>query len=270
METLCVIPVRAIISEAEMKHEAPSNALRNSSDHESSTSSVCSDHLDCDNWGPAVFVERHGFADILAANEMRHMAPNYDMVTLLEEIVEVETEHDPVFVVNLSTVMSQLYIWKRMMPCIQPFYAVICKGDDAITRMLSELGCGFDCACKAEIAAALSFGCPADLIIYANPCTQASMLRYARSVGVKKMTADNIEELQKNNSVFPEAHVVLRIAVDDSNSVCRCNSKFGAPRHEWEAMLESSREIGIEVVGFSFRVGSGCDELKVRCAKLEV
>ena len=84
------------------------------------------------------------------------------------------------------------------------------------------------------------------------------------------MTADNIEELHMIKSGFPEAHVVLRIAVEDSKSVCRFNSKFGAPRHEWEALLESLREIGIEVVGFSFHVGSGCGELKVRCAKLEV
>jgi len=39
------------------------------------------------------------------------------------------------------------------------------------------------------------------------------------------MTADNVEELHKIRDIFQEAHIVLRIAVDDSKSVCRFNSK---------------------------------------------
>jgi len=271
-----VIPVREMISEAEnkqiseaeIKHVASNlslaltNSTSYSSDTESSTTPVCPDHPGCDNWGPAVWAAREGLDNIMVANEVRHVAPGYDMVTLLEELVEVGTEHDPVFVVDLSTVMSQLTNWKKLMPRIQPFYAIKCNSDNAITRMLSDSGCGFDCASKSEIQEALSYGCPPDLIIYANPCKQASMLRYARTVGVKKMTADNVEELHKIKDVFPEAHVLLRIAVDDSKSVCRFNSKFGAPRQEWEALLETAREVGIQVVGFSFHVGSGCGDLK--------
>jgi diaminopimelate decarboxylase len=49
-------------------------------------------------------------------------------------------------------------------------------------------------------------------------------LRYAREAEVRLMTADNVEERRKIRDIFPEAHIVLRIAVGDSKSVCRCNS----------------------------------------------
>ena len=77
-----------------------------------------------------------------------------------------------------------------------------------------------------------------------------------------KMTADNVEELHKIRDIFPEARVVLRIAVDDSKSVCRFNSKFGCPPQEWDAMFSTARELGLNMHGVSFHVGSGCGDLK--------
>ena len=152
---------------------------------------------DDNNWGPATFIERHGLDNVNSAHTVRHVAPDYDMVSLLQEVVGSAEDQDPAFVVDLSVVMRKLSDWKRLMPRIHPFYAIKCNGDDAICRMLADSGCGFDCASKAEIEAALAYGAPPHLIIYANPCKQASMLRYARSVGVTKMTADNVEELHK-------------------------------------------------------------------------
>ena len=43
----------------------------------------------------------------------------------------------------------------------------------------------------------LSFVVLADRIIYANPCKQASYIRYAEEVGVETMTFDNEQELLK-------------------------------------------------------------------------
>jgi len=66
------------------------------------------------------------------------------------------------------------------------------------------------------------------------------------------------QELHKIKRVHPEAHVVLRIAVDDSQSVCRFNSKFGARREDWAGLLRAADNLGLNVVGISFHVGSGC------------
>ncbi len=67
-------------------------------------------------------------------------------------------------------------------------------------------------------------------------------------------------ELEKIAAIFPEARVVIRIAVDDSKSVCRFNSKFGAAEHEWPSLLRRASELGLDVYGVSFHVGSGCQD----------
>lgn len=176
---------------------------------------------------------------------------------------------DPFYVVDLSTVLSKLSAWRNSLPNVRPFYAVKCNNDKAICLMLAMSGCGFDCASQAEIQMALEMGVPQRDIIYANPCKQVSMLKYARDADVKLMTADNRAELHKIAKVFPGAHVVLRIAVDDSKSVCRFNSKFGSSESEWQPLLSLARDLGLAIKGVSFHVGSGCADSGVYTSAIE-
>lgn len=227
-----------------------------------SSDGYCSDHPDCNSWGPATFEERGALDELLAEAGVRKLPAEYDMEGLVRELAAGTSTENPFYVVDLSTVMSKLNDWKKELPRIKPLYAIKCNGDEKICRMLAQAGLGFDCASKAEIAHALSLGTHPDNLIYANPCKQANMLRYARQVGVRMMTADNVEELYKIRDIFPEARIVLRIAVDDSKSVCRFNSKFGSPPQEWDAMLSTTKELGLDLHGVSFHVGSGCGDLK--------
>jgi len=52
--------------------------------------------------------------------------------------------------------------------------------------------------------------------------------------------------------------VVIRIAVDDSNSKCQFSSKFGASFNECEKIFELAKKLKVNIVGISFHVGSGC------------
>lgn len=58
------------------------------------------------------------------------------------------------------------------------------------------MGCGFDCASKAELNQAIDLVTPKQ-IIYANPCKSPHYIEYALKIGVQKMTFDSAEELQK-------------------------------------------------------------------------
>jgi len=228
----------------------------------SSSDGYCSDHPDCDSWGPATFEESGALNELLAEAGVRKLPAHYDMEELVRELAASTSTENAFYVVDLSVVMNKLNVWKKELPRIKPLYAMKCNGDEKICHMLAKAGVGFDCASKAEIEHALRLGTHPDNIIYANPCKQANMLHFSRQVGVRKMTADNIEELHKIHDIFPEARVVLRIAVDDSKSVCRFNSKFGSPPKEWDAMLSTAKELGLDLHGVSFHVGSGCGDLK--------
>ena len=54
----------------------------------------------------------------------------------------------------------------------------------------------------------LNQGVPTSRIIYANPCKQASFLRYAAKHNVSLMTFDNEAELYKIKDIYPTAKYV--------------------------------------------------------------
>jgi ornithine decarboxylase len=86
------------------------------------------------------------------------------------------------------------------------------------------------------------------------------------------MTFDNEAEVAKCAQISKRIRLILRIITDDSGSQCRLSSKFGAPPAMWHPLLASAKKHGLEVVGVSFHVGSGCRDasrydLAIRDAK---
>ncbi|KAH9984160.1 ornithine decarboxylase [Xylariaceae sp. FL0662B] len=97
-------------------------------------------------------------------------------------------------------------------------------------------------------------------IIYAQPCKTNSYVRYVANQGVKQMTFDNADELRKIAKLFPSAELLLRILTDDSSSLCRLSLKFGASLDTTDDLLALAKELGLNVVGVSFHVGSGASD----------
>lgn len=126
--------------------------------------------------------------------------------------------------------------------------------------LLAELGTGFDCASKTEIEQVLSMGTSPERIIYAQPCKTNSYVRYVKSVGVKQMTFDNADELYKIAKLYPGAELFLRIMTDDTSSLCRLSMKFGAAMDTTDSLLALAHQLGLNVVGVSFHVGSGASD----------
>jgi len=129
-----------------------------------------------------------------------------------------------------------------------------------VLRLLAALGTGFDCASKAEIEQVLKLGVEPSRIIYAQPCKTKSYVRFAAEQGVKQMTFDNSDELYKTKAFFPDAELYLRIMTDDSSSLCRLSSKFGASLDSTGALLALAKQLDLNVVGVSFHVGSGASD----------
>nr|CAG8625553.1 6129_t:CDS:2 [Entrophospora candida] len=155
---------------------------------------------------------------------------------------EAENEN-AFFVADLGEIYHQHICWKKLLPLL---------------KLLSALGTGFDCASKSEIQTILDLGVDPSRIIYANPCKQASFIRFASEHKVKMMTFDNVEELYKIKNFFPDAQLVLRILTDDSKSLCKLGLKFGASLDSVELLLQTAKDLDLNVIGVSFHVGSGC------------
>jgi ornithine decarboxylase len=141
---------------------------------------------------------------------------------------------------------------------VKPFYAIKCNPNPVILEALASFGINFDCASEQEIRTIIEITKDPSRIIFANPCKMSSQIRYARSNDVDTMTFDCEEELYKIKLYHPYAKLVLRLAVDDSKSVCKFNKKFGCKLDQVTELLTITKTLKLDVVGFSFHVGSGC------------
>jgi ornithine decarboxylase len=181
------------------------------------------------------------------------------------------------FVADLSQVYLQWQRWRRCLPDIEPFFgmppssfkayvfrlrrfpsAIKSNPDPYVLRLLASLGVGFDCASSGEIANVLGLGVTPSRIIFANPCKATSFIRHAAKTNVEMMTFDNSDELYKISRSFPTAKLVIRIHTDDTKALCRLNLKFGASLVAVPSLLVKAKELGLNVIGVSFHVGSGC------------
>ncbi|KAF7731201.1 hypothetical protein EC973_000616 [Apophysomyces ossiformis] len=167
---------------------------------------------------------------------------------------------DGFYVLDLGEVYRQHCLWQSLLPRIKPYFAIKANPDLRIITLLGSLGVGFDCASKGEIKSVLSCGVEPCRIIYANTCKEPSHLRFAGQNKVHKMTFDSADELYKIKQHSPNAELLLRILPDDSRSMLALGHKFGAPVSQCEELLQTAKDLELNVVGISFHVGTGCKD----------
>lgn len=66
------------------------------------------------------------------------------------------------------------------------------------------------------------------------------------------MTFDNTDELLKIKQYCPDAQLVLRILTDDSKSLCKLGTKFGAVLDRVPNLLQTARELELDVIGIRY------------------
>ena len=186
-------------------------------------------------------------------------------------VVDAGEQPGSFFVTDLSAVMGQMAQWRAELPMVEPFYAVKCLPDPVVMKTLANLGCGFDVATMGEMQMVLhelgpySFGPKgkaASTMIFAHPCKTRSHIEYAISNGVQMTTFDGEDELYKIADVegCEKLRLLLRIVTDDASSVCKFSVKYGARMSEMPHLMRTAQALGLNVVGVSFHVGSGCGD----------
>ncbi|CAL1272059.1 unnamed protein product [Larinioides sclopetarius] len=166
----------------------------------------------------------------------------------------------PFYVADFSDVLYKCRYWKTKLPRIEPFYAVKCNSDPMLLNLLVSLGIRFDCASKGEIDAVLAAGAESSDIIYAHPFKSNTFLRYAASVNVDLMTFDCEQELHKIKKISPQARLVIRISIPNVPAAFPLSNKFGCTLKEAQKLLVTAQNLGLNIVGVSFHVGSLCEQ----------
>ena len=186
----------------------------------------------------------------------------------LELLQVLAREHGtPIFVIDHEKIRENYREFREHMPDVQVYFAVKANSNPEIVRTLYEMGCSFDVASMPEFMIVYENikTMPKkerqdwiwDKIIYANTIKPIETLE-ALDKYKPLVTFDNIYELRKIREHAPHAGLVLRIRVPNTGSMVELSSKFGAHPGEAVDLIVSAFDMGLEVEGLSFHVGSQC------------
>lgn len=183
---------------------------------------------------------------------------DYDIYDIINDHLEDNQSEKAFYLIDLGEITKSYTNWINLLPDVKPYYAVKCNPNPVLLESLASLGANFDCASQTEIKTIIEITKDPSRIIFANPCKMSSQIRYARANDVDLMTFDAEEELYKIKLYHPYAKLILRLAVDESNSLCKFNEKFGCNLDQVEELLNIVKILKLDVTGFSFHVGSSC------------
>ena len=140
--------------------------------------------------------------------------------------------------------------------------------DPILLGQLASFGFGFDCASGRELEEVAKLGISIkDHVIYANPCKPNRDLALAKQLGSPTTVVDSFEELDKLQEQGYTGKSLIRILVDDKNSLMPFSRKFGIHPSHIPALSKYAKVKGIDIDGVSFHVGSGCkDRLQYKSA----
>ena len=186
-----------------------------------------------------------------------------------EILQRIAKEHGtPVFIIDHEEIRNNYRIFKKELPGVQAYFAIKANSDPNIVKTIYDMGASFDVASFPEFMNVYNNikHLPAidqqkfiwDKIIYANTIKPADVLSKLNEYKIL-VTYDNIEELKKIKKHAPDVGLVLRIRVPNTGSMVELSSKFGAHPGDAVDLISEAINMGLDVEGISFHVGSQCN-----------
>ena len=162
----------------------------------------------------------------------------------------------PHLVVSLDVVKAKYSSLVKAMPKARHHYAMKANPDPDLLKMLSGLGCYFECASIQEIDLCITAGAAAKDILYGNPLKKVSEIRAAYERGIEQYVFDAEMELEKIIEHAPGSKVLCRIKTDGHGAVSPLSIKFGCPSDRAIQWLQKAAMHGLTPHGISFHTGS--------------
>jgi len=178
---------------------------------------------------------------------------------LLRTVPDLVRRHrTPLFIISRTLLREQVARFRKLLPRVEPYYAVKANPDPRILKVFADAGLGFDVASANEIDTALAAGAKPGRLVFANTTKREEMISFARKKRVDLMTFDSEYELDKIAKLSPGARVMVRIKVPNVGSIVELSIKFGTDPTDAVPLMLKAKKLGLRPVGVSFHVGSQC------------
>lgn len=167
-----------------------------------------------------------------------------------------QTYGTPLLCVSKSIVARNYRILEAGLPNVELFYAAKSNPDLTILRTLKSLGGSVDICSVGELKAALQAGFTPDQMLHTHPCKTLDNLLTCYDAGCRLFVYDNATELQKMHRYTPDVGLLLRVAMSSLSSMINLSAKFGCAPTQAVELIQQARDLGMNIRGISFHVGS--------------
>jgi ornithine decarboxylase len=162
----------------------------------------------------------------------------------------------PLIIVDCGRVRAQLARLRRALPGVDLHYALKPLPHAAVVRTIVEEGGYLDLATTGEVQLVARLGVDPLRCIHTHPIKRDEDIRNALDFGVRLFVADNPDEVRKFERLRGEAELMLRVSFRSPGAVCDLSRKFGCDPERLVELARLAAELGVNVRGLSFHVGS--------------
>lgn len=179
-----------------------------------------------------------------------------DFCREIAEMKVAQGDNQPFYVMHAGSVINALTEWFQCLPRIRPFYSLHCNDDPVLLRILaSHPNVGFHCVKREHIETALEL-VSSRRVLYGNHLWTRGSLRTAAENNVGLLSFESIKDLDRISLVYPDADLILNVSINPNVEDTRAD--LGCSIEEASEILQHAFDIGVNVRGISFHVGSGC------------
>jgi ornithine decarboxylase len=176
----------------------------------------------------------------------------------------------PLLIIDAERIRAQYRRLTAALPGVDLHYALKPLPRAEVIEVLREEGSWFDLATNGEVDLVRRLGVPATRCIHTHPIKRDGDIRTAMGFGVTSFVVDNPDELRKFVKFRQRASLLIRVAFRSPDAVCDLSRKFGCDPESVPALLELAAQLGVEVAGLSFHVGSQAAGPEMHVRAIEV
>lgn len=168
----------------------------------------------------------------------------------------VATYGSPLLIVDCERIRTQYRRLQKALPGVDLHYALKPLPHAAVVRTIIAQGGFLDLATTGEVQLVTRLGVDPARCIHTHPIKRDKDIRNALVAGITTFVADNPDEVRKFRRYREQASLLLRVSFRSPGALSDLSRKFGC---DPEAALDLARlaaQLGIDVIGFSFHVGS--------------
>ena len=162
----------------------------------------------------------------------------------------------PLVILDCERVRVQYRKLRKALPGVDLHYALKPMPHPSVVNTIIAEGGFLDLATTGEVQLVERLGVAPERCIHTHPIKREQDIVNAMKFGVRTFVADNPDEVRKFARHTAKTELLLRVSFRSPGAVCDLSRKFGCDPESLLDLARLAAELGIEVRGLSFHVGS--------------